>query len=184
MLKVNVGLSRKLSRDFNSSGFSVNLEGEVPATFDDPEAVVERIKEFYDLAEEVLDQQIERHNGDSAIARRDEPAAPSPAAGQPNSSDSTVQQPPVNGTTGTGAGPQRTADEAATNKQVSYLLTIGKRQRLTTRQLEGEIQNVLGRQVGLYELTKREAGQVIDALTKGTDRGTGAGRNQQGQNAA
>lgn len=37
MLKVNVGLSRKVSRDYNSTGFSVNLEGEVCAPLDDPE---------------------------------------------------------------------------------------------------------------------------------------------------
>jgi len=32
MLRVNVGMSRKLSKDFNSTGFSVNLEGEVCGT--------------------------------------------------------------------------------------------------------------------------------------------------------
>lgn len=29
MLRVNVGLSRKLTRDYNSTGFSINVEGEV-----------------------------------------------------------------------------------------------------------------------------------------------------------
>jgi len=29
MLRVNVGLSRKLSKDYNSTGYSVNLDGEV-----------------------------------------------------------------------------------------------------------------------------------------------------------
>ncbi len=47
MLKANVGLSRKLSKDYNSTGFSLNLEGEVNATLDDPEAVIERIRELY-----------------------------------------------------------------------------------------------------------------------------------------
>lgn len=46
MLKVNVGLSRKLSRDSNSTGFSLNLEGELGVGPDDPEALVEKIKEF------------------------------------------------------------------------------------------------------------------------------------------
>lgn len=35
MLKVNVGLSRKLSRDYNSTGFSLNLDGELCAGMDD-----------------------------------------------------------------------------------------------------------------------------------------------------
>lgn len=71
MLKVNAGLSRKLSRDYNSTGFSLNLEGELCVGPDDPEAMIEKIKEFYDLAEEALNQQIERYAGESAIASRD-----------------------------------------------------------------------------------------------------------------
>ena len=51
MLKVNVGLSRKLSKDYNSEGFSINVEGEVSAAVNDPQAVVEQVKELYDLAE-------------------------------------------------------------------------------------------------------------------------------------
>jgi len=46
MLRVNVGLSRKLSRDYNSSGFSLNLEGEICVGLDDPEAMIERVKDF------------------------------------------------------------------------------------------------------------------------------------------
>ena len=61
MLKVNVGLSRKLSRDFNSTGYSVNLEGEVANPVDDPEGVIEKIREYYDLAEEALRDQVERY---------------------------------------------------------------------------------------------------------------------------
>jgi len=53
MLKVNVGLSKKLSKDFNSSGYSINVEGEVTAPVSDPEAIVAEVKQLYDLAEEV-----------------------------------------------------------------------------------------------------------------------------------
>ena len=72
MLKVNVGLSRKLSHDFNSTGFSLNLEGELCVGLDDPVAMIEKVKEFYDLAEEALNQQIERYEGERAIGSRDE----------------------------------------------------------------------------------------------------------------
>ena len=54
MLKANVGLSRKLSENYQSTGFSLNLEGEINATLDDPEAVIERVRELYDLADEAL----------------------------------------------------------------------------------------------------------------------------------
>ena len=79
MLKVNVGLSRKLSRDYNSTGFSLNLEGEICVSLDDPETLVEKVKEFYDLAEEALNQQIVRYEGESAIASRDEEKPVRPA---------------------------------------------------------------------------------------------------------
>lgn len=71
MLKVNVGLSRKVSRDYNSTGFSINLEGEVCAPLDDPEQLIEKVQELYDLAEESLNLQVSRYESDSAIASRD-----------------------------------------------------------------------------------------------------------------
>ena len=77
--EANVGLSRKLSKDYQSTGFSLNLEGEINATLDDPEAVIERIRELYDLADEALRRQVEAHEGDSAIASRD--AEPPPRHG-------------------------------------------------------------------------------------------------------
>ena len=72
MLKVNVGLSRKLSKDYNSTGFTINLEGEVAAPPNDAGAVVEQVKELYDLAEEALNLQIERSQSDAALASHDE----------------------------------------------------------------------------------------------------------------
>lgn len=174
MLKVNVGLSRKLSRDFNSTGFSLNLEGELCVGLDDPVAMIEKVKEFYDLAEEALNQQIERYEGESAIGNRDA-GQPAHANGQrstapptnlpgnaaPNNSHPNGQA-PQNGN-GNGQAPN---EEAATNKQVQYLLNLGKRQGLTQQQLEGRVESILGRRVGVYDLTKREAGGVIDALNQ------------------
>lgn len=172
MLKVNVGLSRKLSRDFNSTGFSLNLEGELCVGLDDPAAMIERVKEFYDLADEALSQQIARYEGESAIGSRDA-EQPTPANNQrsaapptnrsentaPNSSRPNGQAPQ----NGNGQVPN---EDAATNKQVQYLLNLGKRQGLTQPQLEGRIEGILGRRIGVYDLTKREAGGVIDALNQ------------------
>lgn len=174
MLKVNVGLSRKLSRDYNSTGFSLNLEGELCVGLDDPVAMIERVKEFYDLAEEALNQQIERYEGESAIGNRDT-GQPTRANGQrsaapptnlpenaaPNNSHPSGQTP--QNCSGNGQAPN---EEAATNKQVQYLLNLGKRQGLTQQQLEGRMEGILGRRVGVYDLTKREAGGVIDALNQ------------------
>jgi hypothetical protein len=178
MLKVNVGLSRKLSRDYNSTGFSINMEGDVCVGLDDPEAVVEKVKELYDLADEALSQQIERYQGDSAIASRDEDR-------QSNSGSSNGRQTQSradgNGRSTRHDRPQSEEQngrsESATNKQVQYLLNLGKRQGLTPQQLEHRIENTFGRSIGVYQLTKQEAGQLIDSLNQGSHgNGNGNGR--------
>ena len=175
MLRVNVGMSRKLSKDYNSTGFSVNLDGEVSVGLDDPEAVVEKIKEFYDLAEESLAQQIERYEGDSAIASRDEtPRAPAPettAANDRNRQGTTgYRTGNGNGNGRNDNGQRQTQAPAppATNKQIQFLLNLAKREGLTTPQLENRVAEILGHETGLYDLTKQEAGAVLDSFTEGS----------------
>jgi len=165
MLKINAGLSRKLSRDFNSQGFSVNIEGELLADLNDAEAVVERIQQFYDVAEETLSRQIERYQSDSAIASRDEAQAASPEP--PKSPSSSYGQRVTSPTTPSPTQSRLTAgaSEPATNKQVQFLLSIGKRHGLTKPQLENRIAEIVGQRTGIYDLTKRDAGVVLDALT-------------------
>ena len=161
MLKANVGLSRKVSENYNSTGFSLNLEGEINATLEDPESVIKRIKELYNLAEEALSQQVDQHQSDSAIASRD--ADPQPvnnghssrrpgpeANGQP-SRDGHRDEKPQNG-------------EPATNKQVQFLSTLAKRQKLFGPKLDVFIEETIGRRCTPYDLTKKEAGAVIEAL--------------------
>ncbi len=153
MLKVNVGVSRKLSKDFNSTGFTLNLEGEVAAPLDDPEQVIERIREYYNVAEAALQDQIDCHQSESAIASRDTEG--------PNGS--TVRQPPAV-QDGRDADPDRV--EPATAKQLKYLQSLARRQGLSARDLEARIGDVLDRRYRPEELSKRQAGVVIDALTQ------------------
>ena len=172
MLRANVGLSRKLSRDYNSTGFSVNLDGEICIPLDDPEAVVEKVKELFDLAEEALNRQVERYEGESAIASRDaEPPRDRPSGngrdGNRNGPDrrgNGSQRPVANGHGGNGSSVGRGPDGPATEKQIKFLLGIAKRRRLSTVQLEAEVAEILGKAVGVYQLTKHEAGAVIHAL--------------------
>lgn len=179
MLKVNVGLSRKLSRDYNSTGFSLNLEGELCVGPDDPEAMIEKIKEFYDLAEEALNQQIERYEGESAIASRDEAPARQNGPGRNRVASQASRQPETSPQTSGHGNGHAGNGEPATNKQVQYLLNLGKRNGLTPPQLEGRIESILGKRVGVYDLTKKEAGDVIDVLSQnGTPATNGNGRSR------
>lgn len=169
MLRVNVGLSRKITRDYNSTGYSVNLDGEITASTDNPNAVVNQVQDLYKLAEQALALEIDRDQGEDAIGRRDEEPADN---GQRNGSSN--QPPPSRpssngngrGTNGNGAHNGNGQPEPASNKQVQYLLTLGKRAKMSTPQLEGHIEQVLGRRSNVYGLTKKEAGTVIESLTQ------------------
>jgi hypothetical protein len=169
MLRVNVGLSRKLSKDYNSTGYSINLEGEVTAPVSDPEGVVEQVKELFDLAEEALVVQVERSQSIDAIASHDaQPQEQRRPSGDGNGHQGPRQdrrQEAPQGQGGNGRG-----QEPATNKQIQFLLNLGKQKRMSKRQLEGRVAEILGYQCDVYQLTKRDAGVVLDSLTAGNGR--------------
>lgn len=176
MLKVNVGLSRKLTKNYDSTGFSVNLEGEVCAPLDDPEMVIGKIQELYNLAEESLHQQVDRYESDSAIASRDEapPNRPARNSSRPNGgSGRTIGNGHRKTTHRNGNGDSRNQNEGeftpATNKQISFMTNLAKRQGLTTPQLRQRVTEIVGREADLYDLSKQEAGIVLDELTAESD---------------
>lgn len=164
MLKANIGLSRKITRDYNSTGYSVNIEGEILAPTDDHEGVLGRIKELFGLAEEALNVEIDRDQGEDAIGRRDEErSAPPPSRHDAGNGPSPPSQPRRNGQPSVNS---QSGDNKITDKQVKYLFMLAKRQRLSNSQLETEVEQIVGRQARVYDLSKKEAGRVIDALTQ------------------
>jgi len=163
MLKANVGLSRKWSKDFNSTGFSLDLEGEINVTLDDPEAVIERIKELYSVAEEALDRQVNESREIDAMARRDadpRPLSNGPTNGHPAPAPDANGHPPRNGHRDEKSQP----GEPASNKQVAFLQTLAKRRKLAGAKLEDFIEESINRRCTPYDLTKKEAGAINDAL--------------------
>ncbi len=187
MLRANVGLSRKITRDYNSTGYSVNLDGEIPISVDDPAAIIEKVRELFSLAQEALALEIDRDQGEDAIGRRDEERPqPKPATNCNGHADRPANRnvpanrpsnaPAPRSTPANGAGAQNGQEEGATNKQVQFLLTMGKRLKLSTPQLENRIAEIVGRRSGVYDLTKKEAGLVLDHFTKAAS-ANGNGRN-------
>lgn len=180
MLRANVGVSRKVSRDYQSTGYTVNLDGEIPFAPDDADGVLEKIRELFDLAHEAISREIDRDQGDAAVARRD---APAPAPVKPTSAPAQPKQPnrissrptvidapaaaPPTRLNGHGSpnGSHNGTAESATNKQIQFILTMGKRLKLSTPQIGEQITKIVGRECGVYELTKKEAGQVLDFWT-------------------
>ena len=71
MLRASVSLSRKISRDFNSTGYTVTLDGEIPYPPSDSEGVAEKIGERVRGARAVMGE-VPRDNDDSqwSVAHR------------------------------------------------------------------------------------------------------------------
>ena len=168
MLKVNVGMSRKVSKDYNSTGFSVNLEGEIENTVNDPEFVIEEIKRFYDLAEESLKIQIERYQHDGVTETHSvrmgsiETVTPDGHHENGKAANTASANDHTNRIKGNAAHAEEPFHPPATNKQIQFLLTLGKREGLTKPQLEKKVKAIIGRDTDLYDMTRREAGNVID----------------------
>lgn len=178
MLKANVGLSRKVSRDYQSTGYSVNLEGEIPFSVDDPQGVLEKVRELFSLAQEALAVEIDRDQSEDAIGRRDEerPAPKASSNGNGNGHGGRPTNPPTSHTSpSNGNGNPPGNEELATNKQVQFLLTMGKRFKLSQPQLESRMAEIISRRCGVYDLTKKEAGLVLNHFTK-TNNGTSSSR--------
>jgi hypothetical protein len=183
MLRASVSLSRKISRDYNSTGYTVTLDGEVPFPASDNQGVLEKVSELFHLAEEALAIEIDRDQGEDAIGRRDEEPKPTPNNGHASQQSSSNGHSNSNGyanTNGRSAplpmnrpnysnGNNGHAD-AATPKQLQFLQTMAKRNKLNDRQLENRIGEVLGKTCGVNQLSKKEAGLIIDSLTGGTVR--------------
>ncbi len=178
MLRVTVGLSRKLTANFNSTGFTLNLEGEVHAPLDDPDAVIERIKEYYDLADEALRQQVQRHGGDPGDTTPAEPQTVAPHLNRP----AETPPPPPPGPPALAATRQRTAipngqprtgpaDDAATPNQIRFIQNLARKQHLSSAQLDAVVTNALGQPCPLHQLAKKQAGRVIDALNQNAGEG-------------
>ena len=110
-------------------------------------------------AEEALNQQLDRHQSDSAIAPRD--ADPPPGNNGHSNGQANGSPPSRNGHQ---HGKPAAAGEPASNKQVQFLQTLAKRQKLYGPKLDGFIEETIGRICSPYDLTKKEAGAVIDAL--------------------
>lgn len=171
MIKVNVGMSRKVSQDFNSTGFSVNLEGEIGGTLDDPERVIEQIRQYYDLAEGAIQDQIDRYESDSAIASRDQPPPPPQPQRQPAPTSAPSSNRQRNGHTGNyqrRTGPTSPQPELvpATPKQVQFLKNLATREGLSEPQLNQRIADILGEPTSVGQLTKNQAAKVLDVMTQ------------------
>jgi hypothetical protein len=82
-LNVNVGLSKKISRDYQSTGLSVNLTAELDATLlANPEELQVQIDNLYQQAQSALERQA-KNTGEANGAHSHNPTRPPARANQP-----------------------------------------------------------------------------------------------------
>ena len=166
MLKGHVCLGRKISRGYNSSNYSVSIEADIPANADQADEVQRHLRRLFQLAQQSLDREIDRDQAEQAVGRRDEEPA-SNGRHQPPQNDRGYQ-PNGNGQGSNGQSGNGQQAEPASHKQINYIHNLAKKQSLSKQQLDGVIQSVIGQVVAVDQLTKREAGRVIEALTNNT----------------
>ena len=129
--------------DCSSEGFGATLEVEVPdEQAQDASSVQGWLRELYDQAKQAVEEQIR------SVPRRN---------GNPNSSTGIFGQP--NGQPnqpGNGGG-------TASPKQVSFLISLGARNKLTFADLQRIAQERF-QVADLYQLPKQAASQLIDEM--------------------
>ncbi len=158
MLRASVSLSRKVSRDFDSSGYAVTLDGEVPYPLDDADAVLEKVSELFHLAEEALATEIERDQRRQPEQGHAAPPQPSPPVKSHRAEPLPMNRPAASHDSTPPPG-------SATSKQLQFLQNLGKRKGLSRDDLDGVVAQVLGSAKRVGDLSKREAGRLIDHLT-------------------
>jgi DNA primase len=157
MLRATISLSRTLNCGNSPSTYSVAIDGEISATPDDADAVLERISELFHLAEEALAQEIEHDQAKHVASRQDQQPARADRISHPEGKP--VRQPSK-------------SFSGVTPKQLQYLETLAHRHGLSSEGLAETITEVLGRPFALQQLTRRQAGQVIEHLARGSEAGT------------
>ncbi len=140
MLRATVRLGRIIAHPDHTGEYAVALEGEIPFSSDDPEGVLEKVAELFHLADEALAREIDRGHEPTQISR----IVPKPKS--------------------TGAGHAESRSDTATPKQVQYLLNLAKRNNLSRDELDTVIARVTNSPKKVGELTKYDAGLVIDHL--------------------
>jgi hypothetical protein len=147
-MSVNVGLSKKASRDYQSTGVSINVTAELDsALLAKPDELQQQIDGLYAQAENAIARQVRRSAADAPSASR--------APVRQSTNGDTYRR---NGSPPTHVNGSRHAG-AMTESQRRAIESIARRAGLDPNQ---EAQELMG--VPFDQLTLRQASELIDAL--------------------
>ena len=144
MLFASVSVTRRATGKAGPVDLLVSFRNEVLAHQDDHDAVLDRVSELFELAEDAIDRHIDG----------DQPS------NQPKSTPPTTQ--PFHPPTST----EPNNESLATEKQVAFVRNLTKRLHLSNDAFAAETIAVLGRPIPVDQLDKRQAAKLIEALTK------------------
>ena len=162
-LKTNVGVSRKVSdNQYGSRGASVNLEVELDSTLiNDPERFHERIRQVFRLAQQAIDEELGRQQGNGMENHATNRAQPS-HNGNGNGRTATVTPRRMATATRRTATVARSID-VRLEKQLNFAKQLAKGiPNLGVRRLETLVQKMCGKP--LAALTTLDASGLIDTL--------------------
>jgi hypothetical protein len=154
-VKVSVNLSRKRSHNFDSDCVTVGVETEVQCLIDRPDELLREISGLFRLSETAIDQEF-------ASLKEVKPAAPA----LPIESLPSRMSEPTPATVASAPAPAESLNgpPLASGKQVAFIRTLAKRNKLSDTQLSTHIGAVTGDVRPPEVLTKRQAAQVIESL--------------------
>ena len=157
-LKANIGVTRKVAdNNYGSRGASVNLEVELDSTLiNDPERCHERIRQVFRLAQQAIDDELNRQQG-NGTANHETNGATNGQAAQPSHNG--------NGHAATNGNGSRNGQTGniASEKQLNYAKQLAKGiPGLGIRRLETLVQKMCGKP--LAALTTLDASGLIDTL--------------------
>lgn len=158
-LTINVGLSRKASKDYQSTGVSINITAELDQSLlAKPEELQSQIDELYGQAQQAIDRQVES-------LRETEPRGQQQQRRYPPRQDNRPRNGSRNNSGGNSGGngrysePRRQAPPVMTHSQRRAIESIAQR-------LDLDPVDHIDREFGwaFQELTLKEASQIIDHL--------------------
>lgn len=142
-ITLSIGLSRKLSKDYNSHGYSVNLDVELPAeAVNDQQSISESADRLFQMADRLIDQQIAGHQQEVAEPGR--------------TSGSNYQR------TSTGSGRSNASNRNGRGITNAQSRAIESMARKLGQEPEAWARHEFGQEV--QQLTIRQASELIDML--------------------
>jgi hypothetical protein len=176
-LVIKVSVSRKLSQDYNSRGWTLDIQSEFdPRTFDDTDALANSTNHLFALANDLLDQQVQQAsegNQTSGNGQHKSPYNGSNGNGQNGHrnnrlSNNSAYSRPANGNGHRSSGSPKCsngrAERPITQAQINAIQKMAQRYDTHGDAIAGEDFNCK-----LSELTIRQASELIDRLKRGLE---------------